>query len=70
MPAVQSLAADLRTLPGRWRVTLRDQKGGIVMPVIVPEAVSAHVAISAAMNRAARFAPGRDWKPVCAFRVK
>lgn len=70
-PAVASIADDLAARPTQWRVTLRDRKSGRLMPVMVPEADSAHVAISAAMNRAARFFPtdAFDWVPSTAHRV-
>lgn len=66
--AVKSLVGDIAAQPCKWRVDLRDSRGR-VLPVIVPEAVSAHVAISAAMNRMKRFSLGTDWTPVCAYRI-
>ncbi len=67
--ALPSLQADLAQLPGKWRVHLRDAKSGKIMPVLVPESDSAHKAISAAINRAARFLPNCDWRPVSAHRT-
>jgi len=67
-PAAESIASDMEAQPSKWRVDLRDGKGR-VLPVMVPEAASAHVAISTAMNRMARFHLGTDWTPVCARRT-
>lgn len=70
MPAVQSLAADLPAAPGKWRIMLRDEISRQLLPVMVPEASSIEAATSAAMNRAARFVPGCDWKPISGHRIK
>lgn len=53
----------------KWRVEMRDRKTGQRMPVLIPDAVSAHDAIKDAIRRAERFFPGRNWKPSCAVRT-
>jgi len=69
MPAVQSLAGDLPAVAGKWRVWLRDEISGQILPVMVPESATLASAISQAMNRAARFVPGCDWKPLSGHRI-
>lgn len=70
MPAVQSLAADLSRQPGKWLVYLRDEVSRQVLPVVVHDTDTQHKAITDAMNRAARFVPGCDWRPVSGRRIE
>ncbi len=70
MPAVQSLAADLPRRSGKWLVYLRDENSRQLLPVVIPDADAEHKAITDAMNRAARFVPGCDWKPVSGRRLE
>jgi len=55
---------------GRWLVHLRDEKSGRIMPVVIPDSDAKHKAITDAMNRAARFVPGCDWRPVSGRRIE
>lgn len=52
----------------RWRVDLRG-KTGQTLPVVVESAPAEYVAISRAMNKAERFLPGQNWKPISANRA-
>lgn len=70
MPAIASLRADLPSRSGKWLVYLRDEISGQLLPVVVPDSDAKHKAISDAMNRAARFVPGCDWKPVSGRRIE
>lgn len=70
MPAVQSLRRDLvRLKPTKWKVVVRDVATGRTIPVLVPEAASAHEALGSGLRRIARFCPGRAFKPVCLYRT-
>lgn len=70
IPAAPSIPVELVAIgPGKWLVYLRDEKSRQLLPVVVPEADAEHKAISDAMNRAARFVPGCDWKPVSGRRI-